>query len=160
MRPSQIKQALNIRTLRADKAERVLRDARSAEAQAVNALHSAEYQLQHFDASYDARIAAFFERTATGVTPESLHSARSFHGDLANERSGIEDVILQAAQVVEMARQHVEKVRADWAVAARAAENLKDMYAKALRDLAREQERAAEQEADELSVARAFRDAG
>jgi len=70
MNPTQIKQALNIRTLRADKAERELNAARAKEAQALNVLGTAQQQLQIFDASYDERIAAFFNRTAGGVTPE------------------------------------------------------------------------------------------
>ncbi len=160
MNPTQIKQALTIRTLRADKAERALRSARSSESQALNALGSAQHQLKAFDASYEERIAAFFDRTASGVTPESLHSSRSFHSDLAGERATIEGVIEQAHQVVALASQNVAKTRSAWAVASRAADNLKDIHTKALKDLLREQERAAEQDADELSVARAFRDAG
>jgi len=135
MKPSQIKQALNIRMLRADRAERALHAARSAETQALGALSSAEYQLQAFDEAYEGRVAAFFARAAGGVTPETLHASRTFHTDLANERSQIEQVIEQAHYAVSLAQ-------------------------KALRDLAREQERAAERDADELSIARAFREAG
>jgi len=160
MNLSQIKQALNIRTLRADKAERALNAARATETQALNMLASANQQLQAFDASYEARVAAFFERTAGGVNPESLHSSRSFHSDLASERSTIEGVIQQAHQAVALAQQNVGKARTVWSAASRAADNLKDIYKKARNDFLREQERAAEQDADELSIARAFRDAG
>jgi len=160
MNPTQIKQALNIRTLRADKAERELNAARAKEVQALNVLGTAQQQLQIFDASYDERIAAFFNRTAGGVTPESLYSSRSFHSDLAGERAKLEDVIEQAQQVVALASQNAANARSVWAAASRAADNLKDIHTKALKDLARRQERAAEQDADERSVARAFRDAG
>ncbi len=160
MKPSQIKQALNIRMLRADRAERALHAARSAETQALGALSSAEYQLQAFDEAYEGRVAAFFARAAGGVTPETLHASRTFHTDLANERSQIEQVIEQAHYAVSLAQQKVAEVRAVWVTAAQAAENIKKIHTKALRDLAREQERAAERDADELSIARAFREAG
>jgi len=69
-------------------------------------------------------------------------------------------VIEQAQQVVALASQNAANARSVWAAASRAADNLKDIHTKALKDLARRQERAAEQDADERSVARAFRDAG
>ena len=126
----------------------------------MNMLATAEHQLRTFDESYEERIAAFFERTASGVTPESLHSSRTFHSDLANERSGIEKVIQQAHHAVTLASQKAAKARTDWIYASRAADNLKEIYAKKRLEFLRDQERAAEQDADELSIARAFRDAG
>ena len=160
MNLSQIKQALNIRTLRAEKAERALTAARTIETQATNMLATTENQLRAFDASYEQRIAAFFDRTASGVTPESLHSSRTFHADLANERSGIEKLIQQAQHAVALASQKAAEARTVWVAASREADNLKDIYNKKRIEFLRAQERAAEQDADELSIARAFRDAG
>lgn len=158
MTPSQIKQVLNIRMLRSDKAERVLYQARALESQALGSLAASQQQLAMFDASFDARIAAFFDKTASGVVPDSLHSSRSFHADLAGERTGILSVIEQAEQAVDLARRNVSQKRNAWAVASRAADNLKDLHAKAMVEVARAEERAEEQDADELSIARAYRE--
>jgi flagellar biosynthesis chaperone FliJ len=160
MTPAQIKQALNVRMLRADKAERALTLARATESQALGALNAGQAQLDAFDASYEARIAAFFEKTSQGVTPESLHSARTFHADLGIERGGIENIIAQAEQVVALAQENVAQMRSVWAAASRAADNLGELYAKAVSDAARNEERLAEGEADEMSLFRAYRDAG
>lgn len=158
MTPAQIKQVLNIRMLRSDKAERILYQARALESQALGSLNASQQQLEAFDASYEARIAAFFDKTASGVNPDSLHSSRSFHADLAGERSGILGVIEQAEHAVDLARQNVSHKRNAWAVASRAADNLKELHVKALAEVARDQERAEEQDADELSIARAYRE--
>ena len=160
MTPAQIKQALNIRMLRADKAERALRSVRMAESQAVMAVQAIEAQLADFDASFEARLEAFYAKTASGMHPDSLHSARSFHSDLAGQRAGIDALLPEAWQVVEGARQQVQEARAVWTLASRAADNLKDLHAQVVMKRLREQERLAEQDADELSVSRAYRNAG
>ncbi len=160
MTPSQIKQALNIRVLRADKAERVLNHARALEVQAINTLHNAQWQLENFDTSYEQRIEAFFERTSTGLSPDSLHSTRTFHADLAAERDGIVNMIGNAQQNVTGAGQYVSEKRTEWAAASRAADNLRELYDKKISAAKREQERREEMDADELSIARAYRDAG
>jgi len=160
MTPSQIEQALNIRVLRADKAERAFNQARATEAEAIGALNAAQWQLESFDTAYEARIAAFFERTLTGLSPDSLHSTRTFHADLALERDGIVSVIGQAEQAVELAGQYVAVKRTEWAAASRAADNLRELYDKEVSAVKREQERREEMDADELSIARAYRDAG
>jgi len=160
MKPSQIKQALNIRVLRADKAERIFNQARAVETQAIGTLNAAQYQLESFDASYEMRVNAFFESNVTGLSPDSLHSTRTFHADLALERDGIIGVIQQAEQAVALASQHVAEKRREWAAASRAADNLRELYDKAVIAANRELERREEMDADELSIARAFRDAG
>ena len=160
MTPSQIKQALNVRVLRANQAERTYHAARATEAAAIGALQMARDRLDSFDASYEARIAAFFEKTATGLTPESLHSTRTFHADLAQERTSLISVIEQAEHAVVLAGQYVAQTRAAWATASQAADNIRELYTKAVSDARREQERREEMDADELSIARAFRDAG
>ena len=160
MTPSQIKQALNVRTLRVDQAERAYTLARATEDEAQRALNMAHGRLQDFDASFDARIAAFFEKTSEGLAPDSLHSATAFHGDLAKERDGIVNVIGQAEHAVSLAAQLVVEKRTVWAAASRAADNIRQLYEKAVSDARRSQERREEMDADELSLARAFRDAG
>lgn len=160
MTPTHIKQVLNIRMLRAEKAERALTIARSTESQAFATLRAAEAGLATFDASYDERIAAFFEKTMGGVTPDLLHSARGFHADLAAERGQIVTLIVQAEHVVALAQQQVAEARKAWVDASRSAESLSDIYSETIRAAQREHERIAEHDADELAVARAFRDAG
>jgi len=160
MTPSQIKQALNVRVLRADQAERAYNLARATENEALRALQLGEAKLAEFDASYDERIAAFFEKTATGLSPDSLHSTTAFHSDLAKERDAIVNVIGQAQQAVALARQLVAEKRSAWAAATRAADNIGELHENAVSEVRREQERREEMDADELSVARAFRDAG
>jgi len=160
MREDQIKQALNVRMLRADKAERALNLARATEAQAIGALAAVQGQLDTFDASYEARIAAFFERTAGGLAPGSLHSSRGFHTDLAQERAKIQEMLPQAQHIVDLAAQQVAAARAAWAQASRAADNLRELHKNAVRDMQRAQERRDEQDADEMSLARMFQQAG
>lgn len=160
MREDQIKQALNIRMLRAGKAERALNLARATEAQAHAALAAAQGQLDAFDASYQARIEAFFEKTAGGLAPETLHSSRSFHADLGQERAKIEAVIPQAQNLATLAGEQVMAARTAWSQASRAADNLSELHKKAVRDIQRAQERRDEQDADEMSIARTFRQAG
>lgn len=160
MTPSQIEQALNVRMLRVDQAERAFNLARATEDDALRALHLGQGRLEAFDASYDARIAAFFEKTATGLSPDSLHSTTAFHGDLSKERTGIVNLIEQAEHAVSLAGQLVVQKRSVWAAASQAADNIKQLYEKAVSDARRQQERREEMDADELSIARAFRDAG
>lgn len=160
MTPSQIKQALKIRVLRADKAERAFNQARADETEAFNALHQAQWQLENFDTSYEQRIEAFFLRTSTGLSPDMLHSTRTFHADLALERDGIVTVIGQAEHAVAVANQYVAERRTEWAAASRAADNLRELYDKKVSAEKRDQERREEMDADELSIARAYRDAG
>lgn len=160
MNLSQIKQALNIRTLRADKAERALATARATEAKAMAMLASAESQIRAFDASYEERVAAFFEKAAMGVTPDSLNSSRSFHSDLAKERAGLETFIQKARDAVAVTSRDAAKARTVWIAASQASKNLEDIYKKKRKEQMIAQERSAERDADELSIARAFRDAG
>ncbi len=160
MTPAQIKQALKVRELRADQAERTYNLARATQAEAFQALNYAQGKLADFDASYESRIAAFFEKTASGLSPDSLHSARVFHADLGQERFGIVDMIGKAEHAVDLAGRYVAQRRKVWATASQAADNIGKLYASAMTDVAREQERREEMDADELSVSRAFRDAG
>ncbi len=160
MTPSQIKQALKIRVLRADKAERLFNQARAVEAEAMNALNQAQWQLENFDTSYEQRIEAFFLRTSTGLSPDTLHSTRTFHADLVLEREGIVVVIEKAEHAFAVANQHVAERRTEWAAASRAADNLRELYDKKVSAEKRDQERREEMDADELSIARAYRDAG
>ena len=160
MTPTQIKQALTIRMLRADKAERALGVARDAETQALQAVQAIDADLAAFDASFQARLDAFYASASAGTRPELLHSARSFHSDLAGERAQIEALRPQARQVVDLARKQVIEARRLWAAASSAADNLKTIHTESMRLLARKAERLAEQDADELAVARMRRSAG
>jgi len=159
MTPDHLKQALNIRMLRAEKAERALVAARAAEAKALAALQAIEAQLADFDASFEARVTEFYRRTSGGMTPGTLHSTSAFHTDLAQKRTGIVTMIDNTWPLVHAAQDEVAKARAIWAAAANAADNVKAMHTDAVRQEKRAAERLAEQDADEIATARAYRTA-
>lgn len=156
MTPAQLQQALNVRTLRAQKAERALRAARMAEQEAKAALQDIEDRLAQFDADLDARIRAFYDKAAGGVTPDALHSTRAFHGDLAAQRAVIEALIPEARSAVAAAHEQALKARARWAEAADAASKLQEICDLAVKRERRLRERRDERDADELSVSRLY----
>lgn len=155
MKPQDLRQALNVRTLRAEKAERALRDARATEEKARGAVQMAQAQLAAFDDALDARISAFYAKAAVGIAPESLHSARAFHSDLRGQRQQMETLIVEAQEVLAVAEQRSEEARAVWAQADAAARKLQDMVMLSETKARRVLERRAEHDADEIAVARA-----
>lgn len=157
MKPSHIKQALDVRILRAKKAERIFNQARAKEANALEGLHTAQLRLEDFDRSYEERVTAFFEKSFSGTSPDTLYSARTFHSDFSQERDALTVQINEAQQIVSSANVVVTEKRGLWAAASRAADNLQGVYDKAVLGLKRNRERREEMDADEMSLARRYR---
>lgn len=157
MTPAQLQQALTIRTLRAEKAERALKAARDTERRAREAVDDANDQLAAFDRAIDARITAFYAKASTGIAPESLHSAKAFHADLTAQRADLVDLIAQAEAILSDAKARCEHLRIEWLAADAAARKLHEIRQIALKQDRRDHERYAEQDADDLFVARAYR---
>lgn len=154
MTPKDLRQALNVRTLRAEKAERALYAARAVEAEAEQAVLHAETQLVAFDEALDARISAFYAKASIGIAPESLHSARAFHADLAGQRNRFESLLDETHDLLAAARQRTAEARSLWMQADAAARKLQEMVTLAERQARRSLERRAEQDADEIAVGR------
>ena len=150
MTPQELSQALRIRRLREERAERALAAARNTRDQAAGVVSQAKGKLVAFDHKLESSLRAFEERTSKGVNPAAIEQMKGFHADQLKLREDYVGAIANAQVELARTQAQMDETRAHWQRAFNAAENLQGLSDKSELDAKREDDRRAESEIDEI----------